>query len=210
MYRIAVLVSGTGSNFLSIAEAISDGRLPNTEIVHVISDKKEALALEKAESKGIPTSVVDKKNAEQSVSDQILAILQKENPVDLVVLAGFLSILEGKLLEVYAEKMINIHPSLIPSFCGNGMYGLKVHQAAIDYGVKMTGCTVHLVSEETDGGAIVLQKVVPVETDDAKVLQQAVLVKEHEAMVEAVSYFSTGQIQIEGRHVRILKNEERA
>lgn len=203
MYRLAILVSGTGSNFLSIAEAISIGKLQNVEIAMVISDNGNAPALKKAEDLGIPTHIVDRKEYEGQLSDQILKILQSDQKMDLVVLAGFLSILEGKLLSEYAGKMINIHPSLIPSFCGDGMYGLKVHQAAIDYGVKVTGCTVHLVSEETDGGPIVLQKVVSVKTTNAKQLQQDVLVKEHEAIVEAVSLFANGQITVSGRHVEI-------
>lgn len=205
MYRIAVLVSGTGSNFMSIAKAIQDGRLSDVEIALVISDKEGAPALEHAAYQGIPTLVLDRKIFKEELSGEINRILQGIGGVDLVVLAGFLSILQGDLLKEYAGRMINIHPSLIPAFCGDGMYGLKVHQAAIDYGVKVSGCTVHLVSEETDGGPIVLQKVVPVETEDAKELQQAVLKKEHEAIVEAVSLFSEGRVSIEGRHVRVAK-----
>lgn len=205
MYSIAVLVSGGGSNFCAIADAIKSGYLNNCQIKCVISDTPQAKALDKAKEFGIKSYVVDKKIYRQNSSDKILEIIQSTGGVDLVVLGGFLSILQGEMLYKYKDKIINIHPSLIPSFCGDGMYGLKVHQAAIEYGVKITGCTVHFVDKGTDTGAIILQKSVDVDTTDPKVLQKAVLVQEHKSIVEAVELFSRGKISKNGRNIKVLK-----
>jgi len=203
MYQIAVLVSGAGSNFMSIAEAVEDGRLTGCRIACVISDNPKAAALERAAEWGIKTHVAARKEYKKGLSGKVLEILEEEGPIDLVVLAGFLSILRGTLLARYKNRIINIHPSLIPSFCGAGMYGLKVHQAALEYGVKVTGCTVHLVDEGTDTGGIILQKPVAVTTGDPVQLQRDVLEWEHKAIVEAVGLFAQGRVSVEGRQVRI-------
>lgn len=204
MYKIAVLVSGGGSNFVAVAEAVRDGFIKDCTISCVISDNPNARAIDKAETLGIKSYVLDRKVYRQDLSGKILELLNFVGGVDLIVLGGFLSILNGDILQKYHNRIINIHPSLIPSFCGNGMYGLKVHQAAIDYGVKITGCTVHLVDDGTDTGAIVLQHAVDVDTDDAKQLQTKVLVEEHKAIVEAVKLFAENRISIDGRSVKIV------
>lgn len=203
MYKIAVLVSGGGSNFAAIAEAIGSGYLSNCKVSCVISDNPKAGAVEKANVLSIDNYVLDKKIYKNELSNKILEIIDSVGGVDMIVLAGFLSILKGDILDRYKNKIINIHPSLIPSFCGDGMYGLRVHKAAIDYGVKITGCTVHLVDGGTDTGAIILQHSVNVDTDKAEELQAKVLVQEHKAIVEAVRLFSEKKVVIDGRNVRI-------
>ena len=178
MYKIAVLASGSGSNLQSILDNIDNGNI-NGEVSLVIGSKEGIFALERAEKQGIKTSVVSKKEFEDKTSDEILR-LAKENNIDLIVLAGYLSILKGKLLEEYGNRIINIHPSLIPSFCGNKMYGINVHKAAIEKGVKFSGCTVHFVNDEVDGGAIIAQEIVEVNFEDTpESLQKKVLEKEH-------------------------------
>jgi len=199
LLKIAVLVSGSGSNLQAIIDNIESGYL-NCSIEAVISDKKDAYGIDRAKAKNIKTYILDRKQYGKSISGEIVKIL--DGKVDLIVLAGFLSILEGELLRVFKNKIINIHPSLIPSFCGGGMYGLKVHEKAIEYGVKVSGCTVHFVDEGTDSGPIIIQKVVDVySTDQASDLQQRVLVQEHKALPEAIKYISDGIITIKGRKV---------
>ena len=197
MFRIAVLVSGTGSNLSAIIDALNTGYI-NCTISAVISDHSGVRGLKLAEEKGIETFVFSGK----SISDEILNVV-KEN-TDLVVCAGFLSILKGKLLEKFHNRIINIHPALIPSFCGSGMYGLHVHQATIDYGVKKSGCTVHFVEPGIDTGPILLQRSVDVlYTDNAEDLQKRILKEEHIAIVEAVKMISEGRIVVNGRKVLI-------
>ena len=197
MFGIAVLISGTGSNLRSIIEAVEAGML-KCEIVSVISDHPDAGGLKLAEEKGIETFTFSGK----STSDNIYSVV-KEN-TDLIVCAGFLSILKGKLLEEFHNRMINIHPALIPSFCGKGMYGRHVHQAAIDYGVKVSGCTVHFVEPGIDTGPIILQRTVDVlYTDTPEDLQKRILNEEHIAIVEAVKMISEGRIKISNRKVTI-------
>ncbi|MCK5199182.1 MAG: phosphoribosylglycinamide formyltransferase [Spirochaetales bacterium] len=197
MFGIAVLISGTGSNLRSIIEAVEAGML-KCEIVSVISDHPDAGGLKLAEEKGIETFTFSGK----STSDNIYSVV-KEN-TDLIVCAGFLSILKGKLLEEFHNRMINIHPALIPSFCGKGMYGRHVHQAAIDYGVKVSGCTVHFVEPGIDTGPIILQRTVNVlYTDTPEDLQKRILNEEHIAIVEAVKMISEGRIKISNRKVTI-------
>lgn len=201
MYKIAVLVSGSGSDLQSIIDAVESGYV-NCTIKAVISDKPDVYALERAKNKGIQTYVFDRKVYGKNISEEILKVT--EGNVDLIVLAGFLSILSEKLIKKFSNRIINIHPSLIPSFCGNGMYGLKVHQAAIDYGVKFSGCTVHFVDEGTDTGAIILQQVVPVlESDTAETLQKRVLEEEHKILPKAVKLLAEGNVKIDGRKVYI-------
>ncbi|XZH68435.1 phosphoribosylglycinamide formyltransferase [Clostridium perfringens] len=204
MYKIAVLASGSGSNLQSILDSIDNGNI-NGEVSLVIGSKEGIFALERAEKQGIKTSVVSKKEFGDKTSDEILR-LAKENNIDLIVLAGYLSILKGKLLEEYGNRIINIHPSLIPSFCGNKMYGINVHKAAIEKGVKFSGCTVHFVNDEVDGGAIIAQEIVEVNFEDTpESLQKKVLEKEHVLLPRIVKYLCEEKIEIHNGKVKILK-----
>ena len=206
MLKIAVLISGSGSNLQAIIDNIESGYL-NCCIEAVISDKKDVYGIERAKSKNIKTYIMDRKQLGTGISGEILRIL--DGKVDLIVLAGFLSILQGELLSVFKNKIINIHPALIPSFCGDGMYGIKVHEKAIEYGVKVSGCTVHFVDEGTDSGPIIIQKVVEVYTGDtAKDLQLRVLDEEHKALPEAIKLISEQAIKIKGRKVLAIGKVE--
>ena len=179
MKRIGVLISGGGTNLQALIDAQKSGILKSGQIVCVCSNSASAYGLTRAENAGIPTKVI-RKNADcggdlDEFSRQICAYM-KEMQVDIVVLAGFMAIFGGELLKEYADRIINIHPALIPSFCGKGMYGLRPHEAALEYGVKVTGATVHLVNEVVDGGRILLQKAVEVEDGDTpEVLQKRVM-----------------------------------
>lgn len=200
MYKIAVLISGGGTNLQSIIDAINNNYLENCSIEYVISDKVGAFGIDRAKKNNIKTHELDKKQYKDSLSDKILEII--DGKVDLLVLAGYLSILKGDLLKKFKDRIINIHPSLIPAFCGNGMYGLKVHEKALEYGVKVSGCTVHFVDEGTDTGSIIIQKAVKVEDNDTpESLQKRVLVEEHKALPEAIKLLSEGKISIKGRKV---------
>ena len=173
MLNIAVLVSGGGSNLQAIIDSMEKGEI-NGKIVTVVSNKPGVYALERAKNHNIPSTVIESKGNPQ-FSSQLLSHL-KENNVDLVVLAGFLCILKDEILTEYKNRIINVHPSLIPSFCGDGFYGLKVHECALNYGVKVTGATVHFVNEVTDGGKIILQKAVEIRDGDTpEILQKRVM-----------------------------------
>lgn len=173
MLNIAVLVSGSGSNLQAIIDEMKKGEI-NGKIVTVVSNKPDVYALKRAEANNIPSKVIVSKGNE-NFEKELLSHL-KENNVDLIVLAGFLCILKGDILKEYSNKIINVHPSLIPSFCGDGFYGLKVHEAALNYGVKVTGATVHFVNEITDGGKIIIQKAVYIkEGDTPEILQRRVM-----------------------------------
>ncbi len=175
--RIAVLVSGGGTNLQALLDAQREGKLPHGEIVLVVSNKAGVYALERAAQAEIPARVLSPKElgGQQAFENALLALL-KEYQVDMIVLAGFLAILSSEFVRNYENRILNIHPSLIPSFCGKGMYGLKVHQAALDYGVKVTGATVHFVNEVPDGGQILLQKAVEIRPGDtAELLQRRVM-----------------------------------
>ena len=202
MFKIAVLISGGGSNLLSIINQIEEGNI-NAKIHCVISDRESAKGLLKAKEKGIDTFVISKKKYGTKTSEKILELLREK--VDLIVLAVYLSILDGEILKEFKNKIINIHPSLIPSFSGNGMYGIKVHEAAIKKGVKFSGCTVHFVNEEVDGGAIINQALVPVYFEDtAKTLQERILIEEHKILPEVIKAFSLNKIKLENGKVKIL------
>ena len=202
MFKIAVLISGGGSNLLSIINQIEEGNI-NAKIHCVISDRESAKGLLKAKEKGIDTFVISKKKYGSKTSEKILELLREK--VDLIVLAGYLSILDGEILKEFKNKIRNIHPSLIPSFSGNGMYGIKVHEAAIKKGVKFSGCTVHFVNEEVDGGAIINQALVPVYFEDtAKTLQERILIEEHKILPEVIKAFSLNNIKLENGKVKIL------
>ena len=175
MKKIGVLVSGGGTNLQALIDAEKSGIIKSGKIVTVVSNKEGVYALERAKNAGIESAVITRKEYGSALCDKILEYL-KEKEVDVVVLAGFLAILEGKLLEEYKDRIINIHPSLIPSFCGDGFYGLKVHEAALEKGVKVTGATVHFVNEITDGGKIIMQKAVYIEEGDTpEILQKRVM-----------------------------------
>ena len=177
MLRILACVSGGGTNLQALIDRIEDGTIKGAEIVKVISNNPGAFALERAAKHGIEGQVVSPKNYENRAqfNDALLAAVDEAQP-DLIVLAGFLVVIPPKMIEKYSGKIINIHPSLIPAFCGTGYYGLKVHEAALERGVKVTGATVHYVDEGTDTGPIILQKAVEVmEGDTPKVLQQRVM-----------------------------------
>ena len=205
MFKIAVLISGGGTDMQSVIDGIKSGYINDCKIVAVLSDNPKAYGLERAKNQNIDTYVLDRKSETETVSEQIFRILDNEK-VDLIVLAGFLSILSGEIIKVYQNKIVNIHPSLIPSFCGHGMYGMNVHKKAIDYGVKVSGCTVHFVDSGTDTGPIILQKAVPVyDHDTPEDLQKRILIEEHKALPEAIKYLSEGRIKVSGRKVKILE-----
>lgn len=193
MFKIAVLVSGGGTDLQSIIDAVENKKI-DVKIEMVIGSRENIYALERAKKHNIDTFVVSRKEYGEEASNKILELTKGK--VDLIVLAGFLAILDGEILKEFDNKIINIHPSLIPSFCGPGMYGLKVHEAVIKSGVKFSGCTVHFVNSEVDGGAILLQDAVPVYFgDDAETLQKRILEKEHIILPEAIKLISEGRVE---------------
>lgn len=186
MYKIAVLVSGNGSHLQNIINNIKKGNLSNCKISTVISDRESAFAIERAKEHKIPFVIFDKKIYKTNISDMIYNHLKSNT--DLIILAGFLSILKGDILKFFEKKIINIHPSLIPSFCGKGMYGLKVHEAVINRGVKVTGCTTHYVDEGTDTGQIIMQKCYKIkENTEPKQLQKELLKLEYKVMIQTIN-----------------------
>ena len=204
--RIAVLVSGGGTNLQALIDAQKAGQLGGGEIVAVLSSKEGAYALERAAKAGIPGFVLPRKSFPDNgaMTRAIVDALQSLQ-VDLVVLAGFLHILTGEIVAAYPNAILNVHPALIPSFCGAGAYGLHVHEQALAYGVKVTGATVHFVNEEPDGGPIVLQKAVSVqEGDTPEALQRRVMEEaEWQILPQAVALFCQGRLTVEGRTVHI-------
>lgn len=202
--KIAVLVSGGGTNMQVVIDQIKEGNI-NGKVEIVISSNDTAFALERAAQHGIEGIYIGKKNYPDGGerTKEILRVLQ-EKEIGLIVLAGYMSILDEELVNAYKGKIINIHPSLIPSFCGKGYYGERVHQAVLDYGVKISGATVHFVDEEADTGPVILQKAVEVKDDDTvKILASRVLEAEHQLLPQAVKLFCEGRLQIEGRKVQI-------
>lgn len=174
--KIAVLVSGGGTNLQALIDAEESGIIKSGKIDLVISNKPDAYALERAKKAGIKTEVVVKEAGKNAEFEDKLISLLKENGTEIIVLAGFMCILSEKFTSLFANKIINVHPSLIPSFCGKGFYGLRVHEAALDYGVKVTGATVHFVNEIPDGGKIIMQKAVNIEEGDTpEILQKRVM-----------------------------------
>lgn len=206
MVRIAVLVSGGGTNLQALIDAQGRGEIPDGQIAAVISSSPDAFALERAKKAGIPGYVINRKDFASNQSMTVALTRQlKELDIGLVVLAGFLYILTPELIDAYPNAILNVHPALIPSFCGEGFYGLHVHEAALAYGVKVTGATVHFVSEDCDGGPIVLQQAVPIEEGDtAEVLQRRVMEQaEWKILPRAVALFCAKKLRVEGRIVHI-------
>lgn len=202
--KIGVLISGSGTNLQSIIDNIQNANI-DANISIVISSNKDAYGLTRAKEYNIKTTAINEKDYSrfELYNDAIIEEL-KNNQVELVVLAGYIKMLSKEFIENYRNKIINIHPSLIPSFCGKGYYGLKVHQAAIDYGVKLSGATVHFVDEEADHGPIIMQKCVSVDSyDTPQTLQQKVLKIEHEILPLAIQLYCEGRISIDGRKVII-------
>ncbi len=191
MLNVAVLVSGGGTNL----QALIDSEIKNGKIVKVISSKSGAYALERATKAGIQTAVVERKAHTKESFEE--AILKELEGIDLIVLAGFMCVLSENFINQFRDRIINVHPSLIPSFCGDGFYGLKVHEAALEKGVKVTGATVHFVNEITDGGRIILQKAVEVKDGDTpEILQKRVMEEaEWKILPQAVSMFCEGKIR---------------
>lgn len=199
MLRLAVLVSGGGTNLQAIIDRVADGTITNTELAVVISNNYGVKALSRAEQAGIPAVCVSPKDyTNREAFNQALLETVDSYQVDLIVLAGFLVVIPEAMIEKYENRIINIHPSLIPAFCGTGYYGLKVHEAALERGVKVVGATVHFVDKGTDTGPIILQKAVEVkEGDTPKLLQQRVM-EEAEWMLlpQAINLIANGRIQV--------------
>ena len=198
--KIAVFVSGGGTNFEALINAQENGKIPHGEIVLMVSSSKTAYALKRAENHGIKSVVCSKKElrSQESFEEEILKNLE-ENDIQLIVLAGFMSILSKGFSKKYENRIINIHPSLIPSFCGEGFYGLHVHEAALKKGVKVTGATVHIVNEIPDGGPIIMQRAVYVEENDTpEILQKRVMEQaEWKILPESVELMCSGKVKIE-------------
>ena len=206
MLKIAVCVSGGGTNLQAIMDAIDNGTITNARIEVVISNNKNAYALERAKKHGIQSVCISPKDYEsrEAFNQDFLARLDSYQ-VDLVVLAGFLVVIPEAMIKRYRNRIINIHPSLIPSFCGTGYYGLKVHEGVLNRGVKVTGATVHFVDEGTDTGPIILQKAVKVKQDDTpEVLQRRVMEQaEWIIMPKAIDLIANGRVTVSDGHVQI-------
>ncbi len=204
--NIAVLVSGGGTNFQALLDTYAAEGLGGGEIVLCLSSSPDAYALERARRFNVPTEVVDRKkySDRESYTLAVMQTLESYN-VELIVLSGFMCIMGESFCKRYENRIINVHPALIPSFCGEGYYGLRVHRAALDYGVKVTGATVHFVTAETDGGPVILQKAVDIEQDDTpETLQRRVMEQaEWKILPAAVRLFCEGRLAVEGRKVII-------
>lgn len=207
MMNIVVLVSGGGTNLQALIDAQKRGEIENGRISCIISSKPDAYALERAKENGIPTRVIPRKDYDdihaysKAVRDALI-----EEKADLIVYAGFMIILDSQVVEAFEGKMINVHPALIPSFCGKGFYGLHVHEEVLKSGVKLTGATVHFVTEDCDAGPIISQKAVPVSDDDTpQTLQRKVMEQcEWKILPQAVSLFCQGRIKIIGNKTQII------
>jgi len=202
--NVGVLVSGNGTNLQSIIDKSETGELP-ARVVVVISNKPDAYALQRAKNHSIPSYVVRPRDFVDQVSyEQKMIDILNTHKVELVVLAGFMKILSSHFVQAFRGRIINIHPSLIPSFCGKDFYGIKVHQAVIDYGVKVTGATVHFVDENVDAGPIIIQRTVEVkDSDTAETIALKVHQIEHEILSEAITLFAQGRLKIVGRRVLV-------
>ncbi len=207
MLNIVVLVSGGGTNLQAIIDAVEAGTITNTKITGVISNNKNAYALERAKNHGIQGACISPKDfaTRAEFNEKLLEEIDAMNP-DLIVLAGFLVVIPEAMIAKYRNKIINIHPSLIPAFCGTGYYGLKVHEAALARGVKVVGATVHFVDEGTDTGPIILQKAVEVEDGDTpEVLQRRVMEQaEWKILPKAIDLIANGKVQVKDNKVTVL------
>lgn len=205
--RVVVMVSGGGTNLQAIIDSVKDSTITNTQIVGVISNNKNAYALKRAEENDIPSVCVSPKDFETRdiFNEKLLEAVDSYEP-DLVVLAGFLVVIPPEMIKKYENRMINIHPSLIPSFCGKGYYGLKVHEAALARGVKVVGATVHFVDEGTDTGPIILQKAVEVQQGDTpEVLQSRVMEQaEWKILPKAIDLIANGKVRVDDHKTTIL------
>ena len=211
MVKTAVLVSGGGTNLQAIIDANLFGEIKNCDIAAVISSSQEAYAVQRAQNARIPAYIVEKSVfPNRRVFTKALLDKLQDLEIELVVYAGFNYILDPPLIKAYKNRIINIHPSLIPSFCGPGYYGLRVHEAVLSHGVKVTGATAHFATEVADDGPIILQKAVPIlEGDTPKTLQRRVMEDaEWKILPEAISLFCEGRLEVDGRIVRIRSNEE--
>lgn len=210
MLNIAVLVSGGGTNLQALLDVQAAGGLVGGKISAVISSKEGVFALERAENAGIPAYIIPRKNFGGN-AEMTQAIVKKLKAlhIDLVVLAGFLHILTAEMTTAYPNRILNVHPALIPSFCGPGCYGLKVHEMVLARGVKLTGATVHFVTEEPDGGPIILQRAVAVHEGDTPELLQHRVMEEAEWVIlpQAVALFCAGRLSVEGRTVHIKEGD---
>ncbi len=204
-HRIVVLASGRGTNLQALIDAVERGEI-NGRIVAVISDRKRAYALERARKHGIDAVYLSPRGKTREEYDrELLETLGRYSP-SLIVLAGYMRILTPPVVRAYRNRIMNIHPALLPSFGGRGYYGERVHRAVLEYGCKVSGCTVHFVDEEVDHGPIIVQRCVPVLEDDTpESLAERVLEEEHRALVEAVRLFCEGRLRVEGRVVRIVR-----
>ena len=202
MLNVVVLVSGGGTNLQAIIDAVESGQITNTKIAGVISNNKNAYALERAKKHGIPSLCISPKQfaSREEFNEQFLEKVNELHP-DLIVLAGFLVVIPPAMTETYRNRIINIHPSLIPSFCGTGFYGLKVHEAALARGVKVVGATVHFVDEGTDTGPIILQKAVEVQIGDTpQILQRRVMEQaEWQILPRAIDLIANGKVSVTER-----------
>ncbi len=211
MLRVVVCVSGGGTNLQAILDKVADGTVKNTEIVRVISNNPNAYALERAAKAGVEGVCVSPKEFpdREAFHEALLAAVLEAQP-DLVVLAGFLVAIPPRMVAALPSRIINIHPSLIPSFCGVGYYGLHVHEAVLSRGVKLTGATVHFVDEDMDSGPILLQKAVAVEEGDTpEILQRRVMEQaEWELLPRAISLIAEGRVRVEGRKTYIMNSDE--
>ena len=206
MLRVVVMVSGGGTNLQAIIDAVNIGTITNTQIVGVISNNKNAYALERAEKNGIEAKCISPKDYEtRTIFNEVLLNTVNEMKPDLIVLAGFLVVIPKEMIATYHNQIINIHPSLIPAFCGTGFYGLKVHEAALERGVKIVGATVHFVDDGTDTGPIIIQKAVEVQADDTpKSLQLRVMEQvEWKILPKAIDDIANGRIKIVDNKVLI-------
>ena len=208
--KVAVLVSGGGTNLQALIDGVNRGGVKNCEIALVVSSRDRSYAVERACNAGIPAVVMPKKGVVQEQYDRQLIELLEKYDINLVVLAGFLAVLGRTFTKRFENAIINVHPSLIPAFCGEGFYGLRVHERALEYGVKVTGATVHFVNDEVDGGPVILQKAVEVmDSDTPEALQKRVMTEaEWVLLPRAVSLFCEGRLKVLGRRVIILGRGE--
>ena len=210
MLNVVVMVSGGGTNLQAILDAVEDGRIRNTKICAVISNNSGAYALERAKNHGIPGIVISPKQfaSREAFNEAFLEEVEKLQP-DLIVLAGFLVVIPPAMIRRYPNRIINIHPSLIPSFCGTGYYGLKVHEAELERGVKVAGATVHFVDEGTDTGPIILQKAVEVKKGDTpEILQRRVMEEaEWKILPRAIQLIADGKVRVTGKIAEVIEED---